>query len=300
MTPPLSSLFFSKQTLLVSNCLPQKPSPRFLTHTHAYTLTHSKGLLPLLYAMLLHDGPPRHFSSPPTLPLHTLSITTATMKALNNFAIVNLQLVQVSLVAPGRDVYNQPLNELKPVWLIPPFMAHGSLLPYIPHSFTARYMAYYLATGMSGGRRSVTGVSSRCQLPSLVCFFPEHLIQTVISQRFSIFNASNVGTSLGSIFSFREVYVTSQGQPTPPCDITGSTHPSLCRYCSHYDSPELLQELILAVGYFCVLNTENQVCISLAFLCKIEMRRKTFPEGERPNCVRLLGRECCDRNLLFQ
>lgn len=34
---------------------------------------------------------------------------------------------------------------------------------------------------------------------------------------------------------------------------------SACRYCSHYESTQLLHELILAVGYFCVLNHDNQV-----------------------------------------
>lgn len=37
----------------------------------------------------------------------------------------------------------------------------------------------------------------------------------------------------------------------------------LCRYCSHYESTSLLHELILAVGYFCVLNHDNQVISSL-------------------------------------
>ena len=31
-----------------------------------------------------------------------------------------------------------------------------------------------------------------------------------------------------------------------------------CRYCSHYENTNLLHELILAVGYFCVLNHDNQ------------------------------------------
>lgn len=46
--------------------------------------------------MLLHDGPPRHSSSPPTLPDQTLSISTACLKAINNFAILDLHMVQVS------------------------------------------------------------------------------------------------------------------------------------------------------------------------------------------------------------
>ena len=45
--------------------------------------------------MLLHDGPPRHSSIPPLLLSHTLSISTACLKAINNFAILNLHMVQV-------------------------------------------------------------------------------------------------------------------------------------------------------------------------------------------------------------
>ena len=78
-------------TLMTSHLYPPPPP-----HTHTY----HKGLLQLLYAILLHDGPPRHFSSPPTLPQYTLSIATAAMKALNNIAILNLRMVQVSVIAP--------------------------------------------------------------------------------------------------------------------------------------------------------------------------------------------------------
>ena len=42
------------------------------------------------------------------------------------------------------------------------------------------------------------------------------------------------------------------------------THMHTYRYCSHYDQFTLLHELILAIGYFCVLNAENQVCSQLA------------------------------------
>jgi hypothetical protein len=63
--------------------------------------TELVGLLRLLYAMLLHDGPPRHSSSPPLLPPHTLSISTACLKAINNFAILDLCMVQSCLGAEG-------------------------------------------------------------------------------------------------------------------------------------------------------------------------------------------------------
>ncbi len=33
----------------------------------------------------------------------------------------------------------------------------------------------------------------------------------------------------------------------------------ITRYCSHNECTNLLHELILAVGYFCVLNHDNQV-----------------------------------------
>ena len=54
------------------------------------------GILPLLYALLLHDGPPRHSTIPPVLPSHLLSIATAGVKAINNMAILALKVVQVS------------------------------------------------------------------------------------------------------------------------------------------------------------------------------------------------------------
>ena len=33
-----------------------------------------------------------------------------------------------------------------------------------------------------------------------------------------------------------------------------------CRHCSHHSNEDLLDEVILATGYFCVLNPDNQVC----------------------------------------
>lgn len=54
----------------------------------------------LLYAILLHDGPPRHSSSPLPLPHSTLTIATAAMKAINNCAILHLSTVQVFLPPP--------------------------------------------------------------------------------------------------------------------------------------------------------------------------------------------------------
>ena len=34
---------------------------------------------------------------------------------------------------------------------------------------------------------------------------------------------------------------------------------TFCRHCSHHSNEVLLHEVILAIGYFCVLNPENQV-----------------------------------------
>ena len=57
--------------------------------------TELVGLMQLLYAILLADGPPRHSSSPPPLTQHTLAIATATIKAVNNSAILDLHMMQV-------------------------------------------------------------------------------------------------------------------------------------------------------------------------------------------------------------
>ena len=44
-------------------------------------------------------------------------------------------------------------------------------------------------------------------------------------------------------------------------------------YCSHFVSCEdLLHEIILIVGYFTILNTDNQVCISTVFYYKFRCK----------------------------
>lgn len=73
--------------------------------------TELVGLLRLLYAMLLHDGPPRHSASPPPLPPQTLSISTACLKAINNFAILDLHMVQVSLLIAHTDTCYLSLHQ---------------------------------------------------------------------------------------------------------------------------------------------------------------------------------------------
>ena len=93
----LSSLSPSSLMLRVDNVFSEKrDDPTSLTSV--LRDTELVGLLRLLYAMLLHDGPPRHSSSPPPLPPHTLSISTACLKAINNFAILDLRMVQVGSV----------------------------------------------------------------------------------------------------------------------------------------------------------------------------------------------------------
>ncbi len=57
--------------------------------------TELVGLMQLLYAILLSDGPPRHSHIPPPLTQHTLAIATATIKVVNNSAILDLDMVQV-------------------------------------------------------------------------------------------------------------------------------------------------------------------------------------------------------------
>ena len=57
--------------------------------------TECLGLMQLLYAILLSEGPPRHSHSPPPLSQHMQAIAMATMKALNNSAILDLKMIQV-------------------------------------------------------------------------------------------------------------------------------------------------------------------------------------------------------------
>ena len=46
----------------------------------------------------------------------------------------------------------------------------------------------------------------------------------------------------------------------PPSHARVSPHPT--RHCTHHRNDVLLHELILAVGYFCVLNPHNQVLLT--------------------------------------
>ena len=53
------------------------------------------GVPTLLYAILLHAGPPRHSTTPPILPSHTLAIAMAAVKLINNCFLIQLNVVQV-------------------------------------------------------------------------------------------------------------------------------------------------------------------------------------------------------------
>ena len=121
----LSSLSPSSLMLRVGDVFSEKrDDPTSLTSV--LRDTELVGLLRLLYAMLLHDGPPRHSSSPPPLPPHTLSISTACLKAINNFAILDLRMVQVG------SVYSVSVPPILP---FPPFLS--SLHPPSPPSLSS-------------------------------------------------------------------------------------------------------------------------------------------------------------------
>ena len=106
------------------------------TPSHPVTLSHphtpSPGLMQLLYAILLHDGPPRHSSSPLPLPHSTLTIATAAMKAINNCAILHLNTVQVFLTSSPFP----PLPSLLPPFLPPPSHTHTPPPFFSPSPFT--------------------------------------------------------------------------------------------------------------------------------------------------------------------
>ena len=117
----------------------KKDDPTSLTS--ALRETELVGLLRMLYAMLLHDGPPRHSSSPPPLPPHTLSISTASLRAINNFAILDLHMVQARLTFLS---YSSPTLSL--------------YTPELPWS-----------------RGCVSGVQTRLQLPHVVSVTQWHV-----------------------------------------------------------------------------------------------------------------------------
>ena len=129
------------------------------TPSHPVTLSHphtpSPGLMQLLYAILLHDGPPRHSSSPLPLPHSTLTIATAAMKAINNCAILHLNTVQVFLTSspfpplpsllslPSSLLFSLPLHthtHTPPPFFSPSPFTHTHLLPpppsFSPSPFT--------------------------------------------------------------------------------------------------------------------------------------------------------------------
>ena len=138
VSPRVANVFASKcedPTMLTSTLqqteLVGKHHHYILSHCHTVTLSHchshtsSPGVMQLLYAILLHDGPPRHSSSPLPLPHSTLTIATAAMKAINNCAILHLNTVQVFLTF-------SPLHTPPPSF--PPFSLHTHTPP--PPSFS--------------------------------------------------------------------------------------------------------------------------------------------------------------------
>lgn len=81
--------------LRVVDVFSEKPCDDPTLLTVVLKQTELVGLMQLLYAILLSDGPPRHSHSPPPLSQHTQAIAMATIKAINNSAIVDLKMVQV-------------------------------------------------------------------------------------------------------------------------------------------------------------------------------------------------------------
>lgn len=63
--------------------------------------TELVGIASLLYAILLHSGPPRHSTVPPALSTYTISVTTAAVKCINNVALMNIKWFQRCLGAEG-------------------------------------------------------------------------------------------------------------------------------------------------------------------------------------------------------
>lgn len=94
--------------------------------------------------MLLHDGPPRHSSSPPPLPPHTLSISTACLKAINNFAILDLRMVQVG------SVYSQ---------LSPPILPSPTFLSSLPSLLAYLLTSLPLSLSLSQTCLGAEGIS---------------------------------------------------------------------------------------------------------------------------------------------
>lgn len=75
-----------------------KPSDDPTLFTVVLKQTELMGLMQLLYAILLSDGPPRHSHSPPPLSQHTQAVAMAAIKAVNNSAILDLKMVQVCTI----------------------------------------------------------------------------------------------------------------------------------------------------------------------------------------------------------
>jgi hypothetical protein len=81
--------------LRVKNVFSPKPLEDTTLFVDVLQRTELFGLPTLLYAILLHEGPLRHSSTPPTLPNHTIAIATAAMKLINNTSFMNYSVVQI-------------------------------------------------------------------------------------------------------------------------------------------------------------------------------------------------------------
>ncbi len=86
---------FSISPILIPMSQPHSYFPSLFQYLHVSYISFL-GTISLLYALLLHDGPPRHSSVPPILPSYILSITAAAIRTINNSSIVSLKVVQVS------------------------------------------------------------------------------------------------------------------------------------------------------------------------------------------------------------
>ena len=93
-TTTLSSIFirnniFDKKKL-------DDPSQLILT----FEVTDLVGIVSLLYGMLLHSGAPsRGDSAPPELSAQSLAIAVSGLRMLNHMAVLDLSMLQVSLLS---------------------------------------------------------------------------------------------------------------------------------------------------------------------------------------------------------
>jgi len=63
-----------------------------------------------------------------------------------------------------------------------------------------------------------------------------------------------------------------------------------CRHCSHHSNEVLLHEVILVIGYFCVLNPDNQVLnVTILVRALVSVLVQVFLQsGRSPTVLQLL------------